>query len=161
MIALLQRVSHASVVVGGVSVGAIDAGLLVLLCAERGDTNREADALLAKLLSYRVFSDQADKMNLSLTQVRGGLLLVPQGAAVHAGGRYQVRHPAFVHAGRRTGRRPPPVRLFRAAGARQACIGRDRAVRRRHAGVADQRRSGDFLAAGQAARLKAPDFIGL
>lgn len=78
MIALLQRVSHASVVVGGVSVGAIDAGLLVLLCAERGDTNREADALLAKLLSYRVFSDAADKMNLSLTQVQGGLLLVPQ-----------------------------------------------------------------------------------
>ncbi len=78
MIALLQRVSHASVVVGGVSVGAIDAGLLVLLCAERGDTHKEADALLSKLLSYRVFSDQADKMNLSLTQVQGGLLLVPQ-----------------------------------------------------------------------------------
>lgn len=78
MIALLQRVTHASVVVDGASVGAIDAGLLVLLCAERGDTNKEADALLAKLLSYRVFSDQADKMNLSLTQVQGGLLLVPQ-----------------------------------------------------------------------------------
>ena len=78
MIALLQRVSHASVVVDGTTVGAIDAGLLVLLCAERGDTHKEADALLSKLLSYRVFSDAADKMNLSLTQVQGGLLLVPQ-----------------------------------------------------------------------------------
>ena len=78
MIALLQRVTHASVVVDGASVGAIGAGLLVLLCAERGDTSKEADALLSKLLSYRVFSDAADKMNLNLTQVQGGLLLVPQ-----------------------------------------------------------------------------------
>lgn len=78
MIALLQRVTHASVVVGGAIVGAIDGGLLVLLCAERGDTTTEADALLAKLLSFRVFSDQADKMDLSVTQVQGGLLLVPQ-----------------------------------------------------------------------------------
>ncbi len=78
MIALLQRVSHASVVVDGATIGAIDAGLLVLLCAERGDTEREADALLGKLLSYRVFADNAGKMNLSVTDVAGGLLLVPQ-----------------------------------------------------------------------------------
>jgi D-tyrosyl-tRNA(Tyr) deacylase len=78
MIGLLQRVSSASVVVDGITVGAIDAGLMVLLCAERGDTEKEADALLTKLLRYRMFSDDAGKMNLSLTDVAGGLLLVPQ-----------------------------------------------------------------------------------
>ncbi len=78
MIALLQRVSHASVVVDGATVGAIDAGLMVLLCAERGDSEREADLLLAKLLGYRVFGDDAGKMNRSVSDVGGGLLLVPQ-----------------------------------------------------------------------------------
>ena len=78
MIALLQRVTQASVVVDSVTVGAISGGLMVLLCAERHDTEREADALLAKLLSYRVFSDDAGKMNRSVTDVAGGLLLVPQ-----------------------------------------------------------------------------------
>ena len=78
MIGLLQRVSGASVVVDGTTVGAIDAGLMVLVCAERNDTEREADALLAKLLGYRVFADEAGKMNRSVTDVAGGLLLVPQ-----------------------------------------------------------------------------------
>lgn len=78
MIGLLQRVSQAAVVVDGERIGAIEAGLLVLVCAEKGDTEREADALLAKLLSYRVFSDDAGKMNRSVTDVQGGLLLVPQ-----------------------------------------------------------------------------------
>ncbi|WEF31064.1 D-aminoacyl-tRNA deacylase [Pseudoduganella chitinolytica] len=78
MIALLQRVTGAQVVVDGAVVGAIDPGLMVLVCAERGDSEREADALLAKLLSYRVFSDEAGKMNRSVTDVAGGLLLVPQ-----------------------------------------------------------------------------------
>ena len=78
MIALLQRVSEASVVVDGVTIGAIDAGLMVLLCAERGDSEKEADALLAKLLAYRVFSDTAGKMNLSVADTAGALLLVPQ-----------------------------------------------------------------------------------
>ncbi|HJV02253.1 MAG TPA: D-aminoacyl-tRNA deacylase [Burkholderiaceae bacterium] len=78
MIVLLQRVTRASVVVEGAVIGAIDAGLMVLVCAERGDTAREADALLTKLLGYRVFADAAGKMNLSVTDVAGGLLLVPQ-----------------------------------------------------------------------------------
>ncbi len=78
MIALLQRVSHAHVVVDGATIGAIEAGLMVLLCAERNDTEKHADQLLNKLLSYRVFSDDAGKMNRSVTDVRGGLLLVPQ-----------------------------------------------------------------------------------
>jgi D-tyrosyl-tRNA(Tyr) deacylase len=78
MIGLLQRVSQASVVVDGDTVGAIRHGLMVLVCAEKGDTEREADALLAKLLGYRVFSDEAGKMNRSVRDVEGGLLLVPQ-----------------------------------------------------------------------------------
>ena len=78
MIALLQRVLEAKVVVDGVSVGAIGAGLMVLLCAERNDTEKEVDALLAKLLSYRVFADDTGKMNRSVIDTQGGLLLVPQ-----------------------------------------------------------------------------------
>ena len=78
MIGLLQRVSQASVTVDGAAVGAIGTGLMVLLCAERGDTEKEADALLAKLLGYRVFSDAAGKMNFSVIDVAGALLLVPQ-----------------------------------------------------------------------------------
>lgn len=78
MIGLLQRVSQASVTVDGEVVGRIGAGLMVLVCAERNDSEKEADALLAKLLSYRVFADEAGKMNRSVTDVAGGLLLVPQ-----------------------------------------------------------------------------------
>ncbi len=78
MIALLQRVTEASVKVDGARIGAIGSGLLVLLCAEKGDTEKEADLLLDKLLGYRVFGDAAGKMNLSVLNVAGGLLLVPQ-----------------------------------------------------------------------------------
>ncbi|HEY0065684.1 MAG TPA: D-aminoacyl-tRNA deacylase [Telluria sp.] len=78
MIGLLQRVSHASVVVDSQQIGAIGPGLLVLVCAEKGDSEKEADALLSKLLAYRVFADEAGKMNRSVTDVAGGLLLVPQ-----------------------------------------------------------------------------------
>jgi D-tyrosyl-tRNA(Tyr) deacylase len=78
VIALLQRASSASVVVDGDLVGAIGAGLMVLVCAERNDSEREADALLSKLLAYRVFPDEAGKMNRSVSDIGGGLLLVPQ-----------------------------------------------------------------------------------
>lgn len=78
MIALLQRALEAKVVVEGKAVGAIGSGLMVLVCAERNDTEKEADALLAKLLSYRVFADEAGKMNRSIVDVQGELLLVPQ-----------------------------------------------------------------------------------
>jgi D-tyrosyl-tRNA(Tyr) deacylase len=78
LIGLLQRVSRADVAVDGATVGKIGAGLLVLLCAERGDTEKEADALLDKLLGYRVFPDEAGRMNRSLADIAGGLLLVPQ-----------------------------------------------------------------------------------
>jgi D-aminoacyl-tRNA deacylase len=78
VIALLQRVTQASVSVEGQEIGRIQKGLMVLVCAERDDTEKEAQALLTKLLSYRVFSDAAGKMNLNLEQADGALLLVPQ-----------------------------------------------------------------------------------
>ena len=75
---LLQRVRGARVEVAGEVVGAIDNGLLVLVAVEPGDTEANADKLLHKLLNYRVFSDAEGKMNLSLADVGGGLLLVSQ-----------------------------------------------------------------------------------
>ena len=78
MIALLQRVSQAHVDIGGRTVGAIQQGLLVLACAEPADTDALADKLVAKLLKLRVFSDDAGKMNRSVVDVQGGLLIVSQ-----------------------------------------------------------------------------------
>ncbi|WP_166358177.1 D-aminoacyl-tRNA deacylase [Pseudomonas akapageensis] len=75
---LLQRVRGARVEVAGDIVGAVDQGLLVLVAVEPGDTRAHADKLLHKLLNYRVFSDEQGKMNRSLKDVGGGLLLVSQ-----------------------------------------------------------------------------------
>jgi len=76
--AVLQRVSEASVNVQGAVVGQIGPGLLVLLCAERGDTDAHAARMLAKILKLRIFGDDAGKMNRSLQDVGGGLLVVSQ-----------------------------------------------------------------------------------
>ncbi len=83
MLAVVQRVARAQVVVEGAVVGAIGAGLLVLLCAERGDTEAQAEQLLTKLLKLRIFSDAAGKMNRSVQDIdgagaSGGLLVVSQ-----------------------------------------------------------------------------------
>ena len=78
MIALIQRVLQARVDIAGATVGAIDQGLLVLLCAERGDDAACGERLLAKLLKLRVFADEAGKMNRSVQDVGGGLLIVSQ-----------------------------------------------------------------------------------
>ena len=78
MIGLLQRVSEARVAIGGRQVGSIEGGLLVLIGVRPADDAAAAARLLDRLLKYRVFADGEGKMNLSLTQVRGGLLLVPQ-----------------------------------------------------------------------------------
>lgn len=78
MIALIQRVSQAAVTVDGAVVGQIGRGLLALVCAERTDTEAEAAALVAKLLGYRIFPDENGRMNRSLVDVDGGLLVVPQ-----------------------------------------------------------------------------------
>jgi len=78
MIGLLQRVQKASVAVAGEQVAAIGPGLLVLVGVQKGDSEREADRLLERLLGYRVFPDAGGRMNLGLRDTGGGLLLVPQ-----------------------------------------------------------------------------------
>lgn len=78
MIGLLQRVSAARVEVGGAVVGEIGAGLLVLIGVERGDAQAQAERLLERLLGYRIFADAEGRMNRSLREIEGGLLLVPQ-----------------------------------------------------------------------------------
>ena len=78
MIGLLQRVSRASVSVNGELVGRIGPGLLVFVGVEKEDTEARADRLLQRLLGYRVFADADDKMNMSLSDTGGGLLLVSQ-----------------------------------------------------------------------------------
>jgi D-tyrosyl-tRNA(Tyr) deacylase len=78
LIALIQRVAEASVAVGGERVGAIGPGILALIGVERGDTESEAARLAERVLGYRIFADAAGKMNLSVKDVKGGLLVVPQ-----------------------------------------------------------------------------------
>jgi len=78
MIGLLQRVSQASVIVDGQTTGAIGRGILVFVGVERDDDAAKADRLLERLLGYRVFADAEGKMNLSVKDIAGGLLLVPQ-----------------------------------------------------------------------------------
>jgi D-aminoacyl-tRNA deacylase len=78
LISVLQRVSQARVVVAGEVLGEIGAGLLVLVCAERGDSEVQADKLLAKILKLRIFGDDAGKMNRSVQDTGGGLLVVSQ-----------------------------------------------------------------------------------
>ena len=78
MKAVLQRVTEASVTVDGQLIGRIGAGLLVLLCAERGDGEAQAERMLAKILKLRIFGDADGKMNRSLQDVAGGLLVVSQ-----------------------------------------------------------------------------------
>jgi len=104
MMALLQRVSEASVRVDGEVIGQIGHGLLVLLCAEKGDTEAVADKLLAKLLKLRIFGDDAGKMNRSVQDVNGGLLLVSQftlAADVASGNRPSFTQAAAPEDGRR------------------------------------------------------------
>ena len=109
MIALLQRVRQARVEIEGRAVGQIGQGLLVLLCAERGDQTAQADRLLTKLLKLRIFSDDAGKMNYSLQNMdglgaAGGLLVVSQftlAADASAGNRPSYTAAAAPDEGRR------------------------------------------------------------
>jgi D-tyrosyl-tRNA(Tyr) deacylase len=104
VISVIQRVSQARVEVQGRAVGEIAAGLLALVCAERGDTEVQADKLLAKILKLRIFSDEAGKMNRSVQDVKGGLLLVSQftlAADTSGGNRPSFTAAAAPDAGRR------------------------------------------------------------
>jgi D-tyrosyl-tRNA(Tyr) deacylase len=78
LIALIQRVTEARVEVEGESIGAIGRGILALVGVERGDTEAQAERLMEKVLGYRIFPDDAGRMNLSLLDIKGGLLVVPQ-----------------------------------------------------------------------------------
>ncbi len=78
MIALIQRVTQARVEIGGAAVGAIGRGILALVGVERGDGDAEAARLAERVIGYRIFADAAGKMNLSLADIGGGLLAVPQ-----------------------------------------------------------------------------------
>ena len=104
MKAVLQRVCEARVAIAGETVGAIGAGLLVLLCAERGDTDAAAGRMLAKILKLRIFSDEAGKMNRSVQDIGGGLLVVSQftlAADVSGGNRPSFTQAAAPDEGRR------------------------------------------------------------
>lgn len=78
MIALIQRVTSASVTVDNQTIGEIENGILALIGVEKHDQQANADRLFERLVGYRIFSDADDKMNLSVTDIGGGLLLVPQ-----------------------------------------------------------------------------------
>lgn len=104
MKALLQRVREARVEIGGELAGAIGPGLLVLVCAEPGDTEAVGQRLLAKVLKLRIFSDEAGKMNRSVQDVGGGLLIVSQftlAADVRGGNRPSFTGAAPPDEGRR------------------------------------------------------------
>ena len=104
MISVIQRVRQARVDIAGRTSGAIEQGLLVLLCAEQGDTAAEADKLLSKLLKLRIFTDEAGKMNLSVQDVGGGLLIVSQftlAADTRSGNRPSFTQAAKPDEGRR------------------------------------------------------------
>jgi D-tyrosyl-tRNA(Tyr) deacylase len=96
MMSVIQRVKSARVEVDGQIIGQIEQGLLALVCAEKGDTEAEADKLLAKMLKLRIFSDAQGKMNRSVQDVGGGLLIVSQFtlAADASGG----NRPSFTQA---------------------------------------------------------------
>ena len=120
MISLIQRVSQASVRVEGELIGEIGAGLLVLLCAEQGDTEAQADKLLAKLLKLRIFSDDTGKMNRSVQDLdgqgtAGGLLIVSQFtlAADTSGGTRPSVQPAGMCMCTSTNRLGPALRVLR------------------------------------------------
>lgn len=78
MIALIQRVREARVQVGGLTTGAIHRGIVALVGVERGDAEAQAERLVERVIGYRIFADAQGKMNRSLAEVGGGLLLVPQ-----------------------------------------------------------------------------------
>jgi D-tyrosyl-tRNA(Tyr) deacylase len=107
--ALVQRVARAQVTVGGEVVGSIGAGLLVLVCAEQGDSELQGDKLLAKILKLRIFSDPQGKMNLSVQDMdgagaQGGLLVVSQftlAADCASGNRPSFKSAAAPEEGRR------------------------------------------------------------
>ncbi len=104
MISVIQRVKRAEVSIEDRCVGSIDQGLVALVAVEKGDTDKQAKRLAERLLSYRVFADQDDKMNLSVNDINGGVLLVSQftlAADTRSGARPSFTPAAAPDEGRR------------------------------------------------------------
>ena len=78
MISIIQRVTQAKVTVNGIDIGVINEGIMALVAVEKTDTRQQADRLLERILNFRIFADADHKMNLSLRDIKGGLLVVPQ-----------------------------------------------------------------------------------
>jgi len=78
MISIIQRVSYANVIVNNITLGEINQGIMALVAVEKEDGEKEAKRLLERILNYRIFADENDKMNLSLRDINGGLLVIPQ-----------------------------------------------------------------------------------
>jgi D-tyrosyl-tRNA(Tyr) deacylase len=78
MISIIQRVNSAKVTVNNKDIAKIDTGIMALVAVEKEDTQKDAERLLERILNYRIFADDNDRMNLSLRDIKGGLLLVPQ-----------------------------------------------------------------------------------
>jgi len=78
MISIIQRVTTAKVTVNNQDIGKIDRGIMALVAVEKADTQKDVERLLERILNYRIFADENDRMNLSLRDINGGLLLVPQ-----------------------------------------------------------------------------------
>lgn len=104
MISVIQRVTHAQVAVDGVIIGGIDQGIMALLAVEQGDTEQQAQRMLQRILNYRIFPDAQQRMNRSLSDIEGGLLLVPQftlAADTHQGNRPSFSPAADPESGRK------------------------------------------------------------
>ena len=146
---VLQRVTRAEVRVGGVAVAAIGRGLLVLAGVEQGDGEAEALAAARKVAGLRIFEDAAGRMNRSVGEIGGALLLVSQftlGAALARG-----RRPSFDGAAEPA--LAAPLLAACSARSRRPASRRHRALRRRHGGRAGQRRPGDLRARRRAGRV--------
>ncbi len=96
MITIIQRVTTAKVTVNNQDIGKIDVGIMALVAVEKEDSEKDAQRLLERILNYRIFSDSDDKMNLSLRDINGGLLLVPQFTL--AADTQKGNRPSFVSA---------------------------------------------------------------
>ncbi|MDD2761037.1 MAG: D-aminoacyl-tRNA deacylase [Methylomonas sp.] len=104
MISIIQRVSEAKVTVDGIAIGTIGTGIMALVAVEKQDDKAQADRLLERILNYRIFADADDKMNLSLRDISGGLLIVPQftlAADTQKGNRPSFTSAAAPEMGRR------------------------------------------------------------
>lgn len=96
MITIIQRVTTAKVTVNNQNIGKIDTGIMALVAVEKKDTEKDAQRLLERILNYRIFADSDDRMNLSLKDINGGLLLIPQFTL--AADTQKGNRPSFVSA---------------------------------------------------------------